>query len=107
MSTHTRSAARMAVLGTACLVFYVELSVALRLLLQQITGRTWFITSLVVPFALVCLFYRAMDQWVRGTPVDVQRETESAPELPADLWEPAPGQRSSIEPGEQASRRLS
>jgi hypothetical protein len=82
---------RNAALGTMCLVLYVELSVATRVLLQMITGKSWFITSLVVPFLIVSVLYFKLEEWLWPEP----------PEAPAEdkIWEPVPPQSTPVDPG--------
>jgi hypothetical protein len=87
-------------LGTMCLVLYVELSVALRVLLQLITGKSWFFTSLAIPFLLVALLYVKLEEWFWAEPAG-----RSDPGLPAasppvksETWEAVPPQTTAADP---------
>jgi hypothetical protein len=63
---------RHAALGTICLVLYVEMSMALGALLRTITGKNWFVPSLVVTFFLVSLLYGKLEEWFGLEPVPPQ-----------------------------------
>lgn len=59
---------RNAALGTICLLLYVEISMALGALLRTLTGRNWFVPSLVVTFILVSLLYGQLEEWFELEP---------------------------------------
>ena len=84
-----------------CLVLYVELSVALRLLLQMITGKSWFFTSLAIPFLLVSVLYAKLEEWFGS-----EREGRNGGAIPpettpaeSEIWEPAPPQTTPADRG--------
>ena len=84
-----------------CLVLYVELSVALRFLLQMITGKSWFFTSLAIPFLLVAVLYAKLEEWFGP-----EREGRSGVAMPPEttpaereIWEPAPPQTTPADRG--------
>jgi len=54
---------RAAGLGTICMVLCVNLTMALQALLRTITGKSWFIASLVAAFLLVFLLYGKLEEW--------------------------------------------
>jgi hypothetical protein len=62
-----------------CLVLYVALSVALRFLVQMTTGKSWFFTSLAIPFLLVSVLYAKLEEWF-GT----EREGRSGGAMPPE-----------------------
>ena len=75
-----------------CLVLYVELSVAMRILLQMITGKSWFVTSLAIPFLLVSVLYFKIEQWLWPEPSGRNEPAEG------ELWEDAPPESSPVDP---------
>jgi hypothetical protein len=54
-------AGRNAALGTLCLVLCVELTLAARLLLETVTGKSWFVVSLAAGFLAVALLYGKLE----------------------------------------------
>lgn len=55
-------------LATICLVLLIEISVAVQLLLQQLTGERWHGTSLALAFVAVFLMHQPLEQWIWGDP---------------------------------------
>lgn len=83
-----------------CLLLYVELSVALRFLLQMITGQSWFFTSLAVPFVLVSVLCTKLEEWF-GPELPVQGGSGLPPECTPSSWEPAPPQTTPADRGSE------
>lgn len=88
-------------LGTMCLVLYVELSVALRVLLQLITGKSWFFTSLAIPFLLVAFLYVKLEEWFWPEPAGRSDSgvRPASPPAERDTWKQLPPQTTPVDPG--------
>ena len=58
---------RMNVLGAMCTALLIEFTLATGLILRQITGENWTLTSLAVAFVLVCQIHARLEYWIWGT----------------------------------------
>jgi len=77
--THGLFDRRNIAVGTICMLLYVELSMALSALLRKMTGKDWFIPSLVAAFLLVTLLYGKLDEWFGQEPSPRQRDPRGPP----------------------------
>lgn len=63
-------------LATICTVLLIEISVGMRLLLRQITGQTWEVTSLALAFIVVFAVHQPLERWIWGTGI---KDLDAAP----------------------------
>jgi len=62
--------ARVNLLGSMCTALLIEFTLAIGLILRQITGHDWTLTSLAVAFLLVCQIHARLEYWIWGTAAD-------------------------------------
>jgi hypothetical protein len=65
---------RWNILATISFVLVIEMAVAARLVLRQITGENWVISSVAFAFVLVFFLHQPLGRWIWGvrdqSPVD-------------------------------------
>jgi len=67
---------RWNILATISFVLVIEMAVAARLVLRQVTGENWALSSVALAFVLVFFVHQPLERWIWGgsdqSPVDPQ-----------------------------------